>query len=93
LTVERIELDAAVAMIVAGEIIDAKTIVGCLLASRLLAARDGAPGPPAVTPAAPATTGAPGSPAATGATAVPAATAGPAGPSATTGPTGPSAAD
>lgn len=39
MTIERIELDRVGAMIAAGEIVDAKTIIGCLLTARLLAER------------------------------------------------------
>jgi 8-oxo-dGTP pyrophosphatase MutT (NUDIX family) len=41
MTIERVELDRVPGMITNGEIVDAKTIIGCLLASRLLAERAG----------------------------------------------------
>jgi len=41
LTVEPVELDAVPELVAGGEIVDAKTIIGCLLASRVLATREG----------------------------------------------------
>jgi ADP-ribose pyrophosphatase len=44
--IERIELERVGEMVAAGEIVDAKTIIGCLLASRVLAERESPTAPP-----------------------------------------------
>lgn len=43
MTIERVELDSVPERVLSGEIVDAKTIIGCMLASRLLGARKPAP--------------------------------------------------
>ncbi|HTW98650.1 MAG TPA: NUDIX hydrolase [Acidimicrobiales bacterium] len=62
MTIERVELAAVGAMVAAGEIVDAKTIIGCSLASRLLAGREGATAPGAAPAAQAAQAAAPATP-------------------------------